>query len=54
MHYCDKGVPSACQVTRQREKAAAELGIDQKTFEAWLSEARTMGWLHPHEKRWPA
>lgn len=31
--------------TRQREQAAAELGLDEATFKAWLAEARQMGWL---------
>ena len=37
------------QSTRQREEAAAELGLDEATFKAWLVEARRMGWLSPSE-----
>jgi hypothetical protein len=46
-------VAKACQAhaesTRQKEEAAAELGVDLVTFEARLLEARQMGFIRPHE-----
>jgi hypothetical protein len=40
---------SHAESTRQGAEAAADLGIDEGTFNDWLSEARKMGWLSPNE-----